>query len=167
MSIMETTTMATDNRRGAGTGSRDSVEILQFATFHLNREVMGINILQVQEIQQPQRVTPVPRAPSYVMGLISLRGQIIPLVDLRRRLRMDTGKPIAKPYHIVVRGASTMACFEVDQIGDVVNVPSDRYRKPPESVHAIDKRFMEGVYPMEEGILTVLNVEEVLELETV
>lgn len=150
---------------GNGIAAIENVDILQFATFSLNSELIGINILQVQEIQQPQAITPVPRAPAHIMGLISLRGQIIPLIDLRRRLRMETSDSIKHPYHIVVRGTSSIACFEVDEIGAVVNVPANEYRPPPESVHTIDKKFLDGVFPMEHGILTILKVDEVLEME--
>ena len=137
--------------------------ILQFATFYLNGELLGLNILQVQEIQQPQSITPVPLAPDYVMGLISLRGQIVPLIDLRTRLGMDTGVSIEHPYHIVVNTPHAIASFEVDNIGDVVDVPAQDFMPPPDSVRAIDAKFLEGVYPMEHEILTVLNVDVVLD----
>lgn len=139
-----------------------SGDVLQFATFHLNSELFGINILQVQEIQLPQPVTAVPRAASHIMGLISLRGQIVTLVDLRKRLRMDESQPIEHPYHIVVKTPSNMACLEVGKIGDVIDVPVDEFRAPPESVHEVDRKFLEGVYSMPEGILTVLKISEVL-----
>ncbi len=138
-------------------------EILQFATFYLNGEMLGLNILKVQEIQQPQLITPVPLAPDHIMGLISLRGHIVTLIDLRKRLGMDISKPIKHPYHIVVNTQNTIACFEVDEIGDVVDVPVEEFVPPPESVRAIDARFLEGVYPLENRILAILNVDVVLE----
>ena len=138
-------------------------EILQFATFILNGELLGLNILKVQEIQQPQTITPVPLAPEHIMGLISLRGQIVPLIDLRTRLGMDTGEAIKTPYHIVVNIRNTIASFEVDEIGDVIDVPVDKFEPPPDSVHAVDAKFLEGVFPLEDKILSVLNVERILE----
>ena len=140
-----------------------SGSMLQFASFKLNSEFFGINILQVQEIQLPKPVTAVPRAASHIKGLISLRGQIVTLVDLRRRLRMDESQPIENPYHIVVQTPSNMACLEVGEIGDVITVPIDEFRPPPESVHEVDRKFLEGVYSMPSGILTVLKISEVLE----
>lgn len=137
--------------------------ILQFATFYLNGELLGLNILQVQEIQQPQSITPVPLAPKHIMGLISLRGQIVPLIDLRTRLGMDTSEPIKNRYHIVVNTQHVIASFEVDDIGDVVDVPVEEFVPPPDSVRAIDAKFLEGVFPLENEILTVLNVDVVLD----
>ena len=136
--------------------------ILQFATFRLNDEIFGISILQVQEIQLPQPVTPVPKAPGHILGLISLRGQIVTLIDLRRRLRMDTQQPIPRPYHVVVKTAGTVACFQVGEIGDVIDVPEAEFRPAPDSVRAVDKRFLEGVYLMKKGVLSILQVDEVL-----
>lgn len=138
--------------------------VLQFATFRLNAELFGINILQVQEIQLPQPVTPVPRAADHIMGLISLRGQIVTLVDLRKRLGMDQLKPLENPYHIVVRTPQTFACLEVGEIGDVINVPNEDFRPPPESVRAVDRKFLDGVYSMPNGILSILKINEVLGL---
>ena len=138
-------------------------EILQFATFNLNGELLGLNILQVQEIQRPQPITPVPLAPPHILGLISLRGQIVTLIDLRTRLGMDTSQPIKHPYHIVVNVQNSIASFEVDQIGDVIDVPVDKFEPPPDSVKAIDAKFLEGVFPLEDKILAVLKVELILE----
>lgn len=155
-------TMLASNMEGSQNTDLNGA-VLQFATFHLNSELFGINILQVQEIQLPQPVTAVPRAASHIKGLISLRGQIVTLVDLRKRLRMDESEPIETPYHIVVKTPSTMACMEVGAIGDVVNVPAEDFRPPPESVHEVDRKFLEGVYSMPAGILTILKISEVLE----
>lgn len=76
---------------------------------------------------------------------------------------MDTSQPIKHPYHIVVNTPYAIASFEVDEIGDVVDVPLQDFVPPPESVKAIDANFLEGVYPLGNEILTVLNVHTVLE----
>ena len=164
--IEEIPTMTETDVATSRSFTRDQVQrgakSLQFATFYLGSELFGINILQVQEIQMPQPITPVPRASAHVLGLISLRGQIVTLLDLRRRLRMNASEPIAKPYHIVVKTDSTMACLEVGEIGDVINVPIEEFRPPPDSVLEVDRKFLEGVYSMPLGILTVLKITEVL-----
>ena len=161
MSNLEISTVTAP--RASGQTGQMAENILQFASFYLNGELLGLNILQVQEIQQPQHITPVPLALPHIMGLISLRGQIVPLIDLRARLGMDTRQPLHNPYHIVVNTQATIASFEVDDIGDVIDVPVQDFAPPPESVRAIDAKFLEGVYPLEREILTVLNVDAVLE----
>ena len=138
------------------------IERLQFATFYLAQEYFGLNILQVQEIQQPQSVTPVPRAPRHVLGLISLRGQIIPLLDLRRLLGISGERTTKNPYHIVVQSAGVVASLEVDRIGDVIDVSKEQYKAPPESVRSVDREYLRAVYPMENGLLSVLDVDKLL-----
>ena len=135
---------------------------LQFATFYLESEPFGINILQVQEILLKQNITPVPLAEGYVLGLISLRGQIVTAVDLKRRLGKPTTRSVADPYQIVVKTGGLIASFQVDQIGDVIEVAAEEIKPPPESISQQDARFLEGVYPMENEILSILNVEAVL-----
>ena len=154
----------TQARGGARLGSVGGT-IHQFVTFYLNGELLGINILKVQEIQLPQPITPVPRAQRNILGLISLRGQVVTLSDLRFRLGMKLSEPIAKPYHIVVNTSDTIACLLVDEIGDVIDVPQEKLVAPPESVKEIDADFLDGIYQFKGGILSVLNVNTVLEIE--
>ncbi len=138
-------------------------DTLQFTTFHLNSEIFGLNILEVQEIQLPQDITPVPRSQAHILGLISLRGNIVTLIDLRRRLGMDCSRPIEDPYHIVVNTPYTIASFEVEEIGDVIDVAPEEFLPPPESVRAVDARFLAGVFSWNHKIVAVLNVDAVLE----
>lgn len=162
---MANETGAKSNGQAAGNGGLAGAQddILQFATFYLNGELLGLNILQVQEIQQPQPVTPVPLSQPHILGLISLRGQVVPLLDLRTRLGMDTSEPIGEPYHVVVNTAHGNASFEVDKIGDVIDVPRNEPVPPAESVKVIDAKFLEGVYKLEDEILVVLNLTAVME----
>lgn len=138
--------------------------IHQFVTFTLNNELFGINILKVQEIQLPQPITPVPRAPRQILGLISLRGHVVTVINLRLQLGMDLRPPISNPYHIVITTVGTIACILVDEIGEVIDVPNEKFVAPPESVRATDARFLEGVYQMKQGILSVLNVDAIFEI---
>ena len=136
---------------------------LQFATFYLESELFGINILQVQEILLKQNITLVPLAEDYILGLIGLRGQIVTAIDLKRRLGKATTRSVADPYQIVVQTAGLIASFQVDRVGDVIEVSAEKVAPPPESIETIEARFLEGVYPLETEILSILNVEAVLE----
>ena len=147
----------------SGTIASLDADVYQFSTFFLNNDLFGLNILEVQEIQMPQPITPIPTAPEHILGLISLRGQIVTLMDLRKRLGMPVLTQSKNPYHIVVKSSSAMACLEVGAIGDVINVPRAEFRPPPESVTTINKKYLEGVYQMKNRILTVLSVQEILE----
>lgn len=150
---------ATPDPGAAGRGR----EPLQYATFRLGSELFGIPILQVQEILLAQAITPVPRAPDYILGLLGLRGQIVTAVDLKRRLGVSA--PAAEsPCQIVARARESTAALQVDRIGDVMQVEASALQPPPESLGEVDTRFLEGVCLLEEEILAVLNVAAVLEV---
>ncbi|MDH4224648.1 MAG: chemotaxis protein CheW [Deltaproteobacteria bacterium] len=136
---------------------------LQFATFYLGQELFGINILQVQEILMDQIITPVPLAPPFVSGLISLRGQIVTAVDLKRRLGIDKESQYEYAYHIVVKGIHSISSLQVDRIGEVIAVKGTDLDPPPDSLKGIEIKYLEGVYPLEHEILAVLNIDNILE----
>jgi purine-binding chemotaxis protein CheW len=135
---------------------------LQFATFFLNGQLFGIQILHVQEILLRQNVTPVPHAPDYVMGLIGLRGQIVTAVDLRKRLGLSERAQVEEPYHLVVSANGGVASLQVDGVGDVLEMPESQLLPPPESLEGIDPTFIQGVFMLEERILAIIDVQAVL-----
>ncbi|MDH4122341.1 MAG: chemotaxis protein CheW [Deltaproteobacteria bacterium] len=141
---------------------RKGAKALQFATFYLDKELFGINILQVQEILMHQRVTPVPLADAFVLGLISIRGQIVTAVDLRRRIGIATQRAATKAYHIVVKSQDAVASLEVDRIGEVMAISAKDLEPPPDTLKGIDPRFLEGMYPLKHEILAVLNIDQIL-----
>jgi purine-binding chemotaxis protein CheW len=153
-----------DNRKTPGKGGLDkSRGAMQFATFYLNNELFGIPILQVQEILLNQKVTPVPLAPDHVMGLIGLRGQIVTAVNLKKRVGLGEVTSVEEPYHLVVSHNGSVASLEVDSVGDVLELPSAKFEKPPESLEGIDAAFLEGVFMLEDRILGIIDVPAVLE----
>lgn len=149
------------NRQDGGKKSR-VVKTQQYATFYLDQELFGINILQVQEILMQQTLTAVPLAPDYVLGLISLRGQIVTAIDLKRRLGMETQEG-STPKQIVVKGTLGIASLQVDRIGEVMSIADNQLEPAPEVMKGLDIRLIEGVCPLQHEILTVLNVETLLE----
>jgi purine-binding chemotaxis protein CheW len=144
----------------AGSAGRDR---LQFATFFLEGQLYGIPILEVEEILLRQQVTPVPRAPSHVLGLIGLRGQIVTAVDLKKRVGLRAETRVEDPYYLVVSANGNTASVQVDSIGDVLDMPDSEFLPPPESLHGIDPAFLKGVVMLEDRILAVLDVPRVLD----
>lgn len=147
----------------ADNSTHDDRSTMQFATFYLNRELYGIPILQVQEILLNQKVTPVPLAPPYVMGLIGLRGQIVTAVNLKRRVGLDGSHKPDDPYHLVIAVNGNVASLEVDRVGDVLELPGSQFLPTPESLEGIDRDFLDGVFMLEDRILGIINVPAVLD----
>jgi purine-binding chemotaxis protein CheW len=109
-------------------------ETQQFATFYLGDLFFGVEVRQVQEVIRFQEMTPVPLAPSVIQGLINLRGQIVTAIDLRRRLELPERPADELPMNVVVRTIDGAVSLLVDEIGDVLEVSSDGFERPPETV---------------------------------
>ncbi|HKW50193.1 MAG TPA: chemotaxis protein CheW [Candidatus Eisenbacteria bacterium] len=134
-----------------------------FCTFHLGEHLFGIEIDQVQEVIRSQEITRVPLAAPAVRGVINLRGRIIPAVDLRRCLEMESLPTDRVPANIVVRGAgSTSASLLVDEIGDVVETTSAAYEETPPTLGGRARDLVECVYKLQDAILLVLAIGKVL-----
>ena len=132
----------------------------QYATFYLDREYLGVDVLKVQEVLRTQAMTPVPRSPAYVAGLINLRGQIVTALDLRRRLGMEDRGPDQEPMNVIVRTEGGPISLLVDEIGDVLEVPADSLEPPPENLSGPVSAYIGGVHKMQSGLLAVLEVEK-------
>jgi len=132
----------------------------QYVSFYLDEAHLGVDVLKVQELLPPQVMTPVPRAPGDIRGLINLRGQIVPAVDLRRRLGLADHTGQEAPMNVVVRAEDGLVSFLVDRIGDVVEVPEDSFEPAPDNVESQAARYTAGVHKLPDHLLVVLDVDQ-------
>ncbi len=135
----------------------------QFATFRVDGLLLGIDVLQVQEVLNYQPMTPVPLAPRMVQGLINLRGQIIIALDLRRALCLPPLHADALPMNVVLQSEDGAVSLLVDEIGDVLEVRQADYADVPENMPEEQKANLAGVYQLEQGLMLVLNTDRILE----
>jgi purine-binding chemotaxis protein CheW len=139
----------------------------QFATFSLDGLLFGIEVGKIQEVLSYQEMTPVPLAPSSVVGLINLRGQIIAAVDLRRRLGLQERAAGHRPVNVVVRSDEDVSSLLVDEMGDVVEVGEDTFEPPPETMDADSRILIRGVHKLGRRLMHVLDAERAVKLSTV
>lgn len=139
----------------------------QFCTFFLDRKMFGIEVLNIQEVIRHQETTEVPLAPPVVRGLMNLRGSIVSTIDLRRRFQMPDLDDETLPTNIVTQTSAGLASFLVDRIGDVIEVDEAAFEMPPETVAGESRDLIQGVYKLASGLLLILNVERVMELDAV
>ena len=135
-----------------------------FATFRVDGDHFGVDALDVQEVLRFQPMTTVPLAPPDVRGLINLRGQVVVALDLRRRLGRPPRDDHA-PMNVVVRTEHGPVSFLVDEIGDVLEVDTDRLEAPPETVAARGRDLLAGIHTMPDRLLLVLDVERTAALD--
>lgn len=139
-------------------------DIVQLATFFLGEELFGVDTLRVQEILTYQEITSVPLAPDYVRGLINLRGQIVTVIDLRCRLGFEKLEQERSSMNLIVNSDEGLMSLLVDNIGNVLDIPSNRLLPPPGTIRGVAVRYIQEVCQLEDTLLIVLNLQNILQL---
>ena len=132
-------------------------------TFRLGGILLGLPVSDVQEIVRASAVTPVPLAPPLVRGLVNLRGQVLPALDLRWRLGMDrAGREPG--IHVILSRDGELISLPVDSIDDVLSLGSDRRLPPPETLHRPLREACLAAWDLVDELLLELDPERLLGL---
>jgi purine-binding chemotaxis protein CheW len=139
----------------------------QFLTFVLGGEEYGVTILQVQGIQGWDRVTPIPNTPEYILGVINLRGAIVPIVDLRRRFGMPAAEFGPTTLVIVVRvtqenRAERTLGLVVDAVSEVCSVGENDRKPAPDFGSGIKTDFVKGLATVENRMVILLDIDRLV-----
>lgn len=135
---------------------------LELATFYVGDALYGMDILRVQEINRLMDFTMVPQSPEYVMGIMNLRGQIVTVIDLSKKLGLSETKLKDESRNIIVDDQGEYIGLLVDRISDVVRTDTDKIEPPPSNMGGVQGRFLQGVFKMDKNLIGILNVEELL-----
>ena len=138
----------------------------KYLNFHLGAEAYSLPILQVREIIRLSPVTPVPRMPAFVKGVINLRGKIVPVMDLRERLNRLSVEYDERACIVVIQ-ASTSGHFGVivDSVDDVSNIPQEDIDPPPEFGFELSTEFIMGVAKTKTEVKIILDIHRVLNVD--
>ncbi|NOR51052.1 MAG: chemotaxis protein CheW [Gammaproteobacteria bacterium] len=138
--------------------------LMQLVGFGIGRERFGVDILTVQEIIRSTEVTPVPNSPLFIEGVINLRGNIIPVIDLRKRLNLyDVDKALEKNWILILNIGNRVVGFVVDMVNDVFKVAEDDVDPPPGIIVAgLENQYIQGVCEIDGSLLIILDFESVL-----
>lgn len=132
-----------------------------WATFRLGREMFAVSAEDIQEVMMQQPLTPVPLAPSYIVGLLNLRGQIMPAVDLRRRLNFPPNDQEQESIFLVLKIQDSLVSVIVDGVGDVLDLSPNSWENVPETLNAGHRHFFFGIHKAEKNIVLGLRVESI------
>lgn len=135
----------------------------EYLSFTLGDEHYGVDILKVQEIRGYDSVTRVPDAPEYIKGVINLRGTIVPVIDLRLKLRLKDARYDAFTVMIVLNVEDRVVGIVVDSVSDVIPLGSEQIRPKPEFGAAVDTRFISGIGTVDDRMLILLDIETLLD----
>ena len=139
----------------------------QFLTFMLQDEEFGIEILRVQEIKGLARITPIPNMPSYIRGVMNLRGTVVPIIDLRTKFDMPEAEYNQFTVIIVVTIGDKVTGLVVDAVSDVLNVAENNIEPAPDLGIEADTSFMTGIAKSGERLITLLNMDELVNVDSV
>ena len=141
---------------------RTSAQTVELVTFYVGDVLFGMNILKVQEINKQIEMTSVPHAPDYVLGILNLRGRIVTIVDLAKKFSLSHAEISDKTRVIIVNSQDEHIGLLVDRIGDVVLADMNLTEQAPSNIGGVMGVFFEGVYKTEDGLIGIVDVEEVL-----
>jgi len=137
--------------------------------FMNGKEMFGVDILMVQEIIRGAPITAVPNTPAFVEGVTNLRGNIIPVIDLRRRLSLPTDREKSgKNWVLILDIAGRVTGFVVDAVTEVLKIERDSIEPPPEIVVAgLESQYVQGVCDIGERLLILLDFNRILLVEEI
>ena len=144
------------------THNNNSSGLIQIVSFKLGNEEFGVDILLVQEINRMTQITKVPSSPDFVEVVINLRGKVIPVIDLRRRLNLERVEHDKGTRIIVVEIKNRTIGFIVDSVNEVLRVPADTFEAPPEMVSGIGSEFIRAVGKLEDRLLILIDLNKIL-----
>lgn len=154
----------------------------KFVTFGLDGQLFGIDILMVREINRHLDISTVPHVPEYVRGLVNLRGQIVTVLDLKKKLGLDLCTLTEQSHNIILKtegelsklgeadaegnddlsGITDKVSFVVDSIGDIITAEEDEIDPPPANIGVIDGKYLLGVVKKPDCLMAILSAKKVL-----
>jgi purine-binding chemotaxis protein CheW len=139
-------------------------DLQEFLCFRVSSEIYAINIMAVKEIIRPREVTEIPRAPGFVSGVLSLRGIIIPVFNMRLRLGLPEAEKSGKERIVVVTKEEEFFGILVDEVTQVVKITGAIIEKPPAVLDGIDRDFVSGIGRFNGQMLILLNQDKILDI---
>jgi purine-binding chemotaxis protein CheW len=145
--------------------------ISQFLTFTLGQEQYGVDILRVQEIRGWHAVTRVPNAPAHMLGVLNLRGTIVPIIDMRMRFRLSNVEytPVTVIIVLSVQTASGTHVFGivVDGVSDVLDVKASEVKVKPDFGAAVNTDFINGLATVGDNMVMLLDIDKLMNTDEI
>ncbi len=137
-------------------------DVIQWVTYHLGDEHYGIAVMQVQEVLRVTEITPVPGAPDYVLGIINLRGNVVTVLDTRKRFGMPPKEVDDASRIIIIEACDQVIGLLVDSVAEVVYLKSSEIESAPNVGNDDSARYIQGVHSSEGNLLIMIDVNKLL-----
>jgi purine-binding chemotaxis protein CheW len=152
----------TDNSLLSAKNSEANDEILQWVTFHLEKETYGINVMQVQEVLRYTEIAPVPGAPNYVLGIINLRGNVVTVIDTRARFGLANADITDNSRIVIIEAEKQVIGILVDSVAEVVYLRSSEIDSAPNIGTEESAKFIQGVSNRDGELLILVDLNKLL-----
>ncbi len=146
--------------------SADDV-VLQWGTFRLGDEIYGINVMQIREVLRHSEITPVPGAPDYVLGIINLRGNVVTVIDTRKRFGLAPGNIDEQARIVIVEVDTQVVGMLVDSVADVTYLKQSEIETTPNIGNEETSKFIQGVCNKDEELLILIELERMIDTSPV
>jgi len=158
-----------DQEYTKGPEKKEKDEVAQLVGFKIGKEHFGVNILMVQEIIRSAPITAVPNSPDFVEGVINLRGSIIPVIELRKRLNLyHADEDHGKDWILIVNVDSRVTGFIVDSVTKVLKIQKNSIEPPPDIIVAgLKSQYIKGVCEIGKGLLILLDFSRILQVDEI
>lgn len=137
----------------------------KFLTYFLGEEQYGIDISQVREIIAIMKITPVPRTPHYISGVINLRGSIIPVVNTRKRFEMEDMEYSEQTAIIIIEIKKMSIGFIVDKVEEVLAIEDENISEPPKFGTDVNTEFVKNMARHNDAVIMIMDMEKLFEAE--
>lgn len=139
----------------------------QYVLFRLGKEEYAFDISNVKEIHELQQIAKVHRTPSYIEGVMNLRGKLVTIVDLRKRLGLEAAPPGDSTKIIVVEAPDAAVGFLVDEVTEVARIPREAIEPPPSIVaEGVESEYVLAIAKQGDRLVTIIDPVKILELST-
>ena len=139
---------------------------IQVVIFRLDNEEFGLDISQVREIIRVQEITPMPKAPEFIEGVINLRGQVIAVMDLARRFGLTQAKKTERSRIVVTEVKENIIGLMVDEVPEVLRIFEEDIEPTPEMLQSqVNAEFIKGVGKFKDRLIILLDVDKILSKE--
>lgn len=137
----------------------------QLVVFRLHNEEFGVEITDVREIVKPRHITRLPHVEEYIEGVTNLRGEVIPVINLRKRFGIQAQEDTQDTRIIMLEVNDSMVGFIVDAVTETLRLPEDAIDPPPSSIAGLRADYLAGVGKLENRLLILLEVDKILTSE--
>jgi len=138
------------------------IQEIQVACFRLGDDLYAADIMRIKEIIRPQKLTSLPKAPSFVEGVINLRGAVIPVVDIRSRFDLPKRPVDQSTRLLIVKVAGQLLGLVVDDVTEVITVPVKDIKPSPQVSASIDAEYLVGVCLVNDNMVMLLNLDRII-----